>query len=75
MSGNEAGDRKCFRTLTEGRERRSRDHIVWQTVPSDGSGDWKSPAVEGRQFNGRYQQTIGPIRTEEMPPSQIGDTN
>ena len=75
MSGNKAGNRKCFRTLAEGRERRSRDHIVWQTVPSGGSGDWKGPAVEGRQFDGRHRQTIGQSRAEGTPTSQISDRN
>jgi len=31
-----------------------------QTVPDGGSGDWEGPAADGRQFHGRYQQTIGP---------------
>jgi len=31
-----------------------------QTVADGGSGDREGPAADGRQFNGRYQQTIGP---------------
>jgi len=50
-----------------GGRRRSRDHIVRQTVPNDGSGDWEGPAADGRQFDGRHQQTIGPSRAEGTP--------
>ena len=30
---------------------------------------------DGRQFHGRYQQTIGPSRAEGTSTRQIGDTN
>ena len=32
-------------------------------------------AADGRQFDGRYQQTIGPSRAEGTSTRQIGDTN
>jgi len=28
-------------------EGRSRDHIVRQTIPNGGSGDWEGPAADG----------------------------
>ena len=31
--------------------------------------------TDGRQFHGRYQQTIGPSRAEGTSTRQIGDTN
>ena len=40
-----------------------------------GSGDREGPAADGRQFHGRYQQTIGPSRAEGTSTRQIGDTN
>ena len=46
-----------------------------QAVPDGGSGDREGPAADGRQFNGRHQQTIGPSRAEGKPTRQIGDTN
>jgi len=54
---------------------RSRDYIVRQTVPDGGSGDWEGPVADGRQLDGRHQQTIGPSREEGTPTRQIGDTN
>jgi len=39
------------------------------------SGDWGGLAADGRQFHGRYQQTIGPSRAEGTSTGQIGDTN
>jgi len=44
-------------------QRWCRDHTVRKTVPNGGSGDWEGLAAYGRQFDGRYQQTIGPSRT------------
>jgi len=45
-----AGSReeKRFQTLTEGRQRWSRNHIVSQTVLNGGSEDWEGPAANGR---------------------------
>jgi len=33
------------------------------------------PAADSRQFQGRYQQTIGPSRAAGTPTRQFGDTN
>ena len=60
-------EQKCFQTLTEGRQRLGRDHIVRQTVPNVWFGDREGPAADGRQFDGRHQQTIGPSRAEGTP--------
>ena len=68
-------EQKCFHTLTEGRQRRGRDHIVRHAVPDGASGDWEGPATDVSQFHGRYQQTIGPSRAEGTSTRQIGDTN
>jgi len=39
--------------LMEGRQRRSRDHIVWQTVRNGGSGGWEGPeTTEGNERTG-----------------------
>jgi len=61
-----------FQTLTEGRQRRGRDHIVRQTVPNGESCDWEGPVADSRQFKGRYPQTIGLSRSEGTPTRQIG---
>jgi len=68
-------EEKCFQTLTEGRKRRSRGHVVRQTVPNGRSGDWEDLAVNGRQFRGRRQQKVGPSRTEATSTREMGDTN
>ena len=72
-------EQKRFQTLTEGRQRWEHgadgDYIVRQTVPDGGSGDWEGPVADGRQLDGRHQQTIGPSREEGTPTRQIGDTN
>jgi len=68
-------EQKCFQRLRECREIRSRDHTVRQTVANGVSGDWEGPAADGRQFDGRRQQTIGPSRAEGTSTRQIGDTN
>jgi len=39
------------------------------------SGDWEGPVVDGRQFKGRHQRTIGASRAEGTSTRQIGDTN
>jgi len=36
-----------------------------------GPGDWEGLAADGRHFNGRYQQTIGPDRAERTPTRQL----
>jgi len=72
MPGNEAWNRNVF---IRNVERRGRYHVVGQAVPDGGSGDREGPAADGRQFNGRHQQTIGPSRAEGTPTRQIGDTN
>ena len=59
-------EQKRFR-LTEDRQRRGRDHIVWQTDANGGFGDWVGPTTDGRQFNGWYQQTVGLSRAEGTP--------
>jgi len=46
--------KKCVQTLTEDRKRRSRGHVVRQTVPNGRSGDWKGPVANGRHR--RHQQ-------------------
>jgi len=38
---------KRFQTLTEGRKRRNRGHVVRQTVPNGRSGNWEGPAANG----------------------------
>ena len=66
MSGNEAWNRNDLDTdgrLTETGQN-NRYHVVRQTVANGGSGDREGPAANGRQFNGRNQQTIGPSRAE-----------
>ena len=76
MSGNEAWNRKVLDAdgrLTETGQ--IAYHAVRQTVPNSGSGDWKGPAADGRQFHGRHQQTIGSSRAEGTSTRQIGDTN
>jgi len=75
MSENEAWKRNGFQTLTEGRKRRSRSHVVRQTVPNGRSGDWEGPAANGGHFHGRHQQKVDPSRTEATPTREIGDTN
>ena len=73
-SGNKAGNRNV--SDGDGRStRRGWDHTVRQTVPAGGSGDWEGSAADGWQFNGQYQQTIGPSTVEGTPTRQIGDTN
>jgi len=47
-SGKEV-EQKCLYA-----DRRSRDHVVRQTVPYGGSGDWEGPTANGRQFNGQH---------------------
>jgi len=42
-------------------------HVVQQIVSNGGSGNWEGPPVDGRQFNGQYQQTVGPSREEGTP--------
>jgi len=66
---------KCFQTLTEGRKRQSRGHIVRQTVPNGQSGSWEGPAANGRQFHGWHQWKVGPSRTQATPTKEIGDMN
>ena len=76
MSGNEAWNRKVLDAdgrLTETGQ--IAYHAVRQTVANSGSGDWEGPAADGRQFHGRYQQTIGSSRAEGTSTRQIGDTN
>jgi len=68
-------EEKCFQSLTEGRKRRSRGHVVWQTVPNGWSGDWEGPAANSRQFHGRHQQKVGSSRTEATATREMGDTN
>ena len=46
-------EQKCFPTLTEGRQRRGRDHVVRQTAADGGSGDREGPTADGRHFDGR----------------------
>jgi len=53
-------------------ETRGRYHVVRQAVPDDGSGDRDGPAADGRQFHGRYQQTIGPSRADRGNVDQAG---
>jgi len=45
---------KRFQTLTEYRQRQSRDHFVRQIVQASESGDWEGSAADGRQFDGRH---------------------
>ena len=40
----------CSQMLTKGWQRWSKDHIVRQTVPNNGSRDWKGPVADGRQY-------------------------
>jgi len=60
-------EEKRFQTLTEGRKRRSRGHVVRQTVPNGRSRDWEGPAANGRQFHGRHQHWSewGPVAIKE----------
>jgi len=46
-----------FQTPTEGRQRRRRYHVVRQTVPNGGSGDWEGLAADGRQLVGLLVRT------------------
>ena len=64
MSGNEAWNRNVLNADGRLTEKWSRYHVVRKTVPDVGSGDWEGPAADGRQFNGRHQQTIGPSRAD-----------
>jgi len=64
MSGNEAWNRNVLNADGRLTEKWSRYHVVRKTVPDGGSGDWEGPAADGRQFNGRRQQTIGPSRAD-----------
>jgi len=63
-SGNEAWNRNVLNADGRLTEKWSRYHVVRKTVPDGGSGDWEGPAADGRQFNGRRQQTIGPSRAD-----------
>ena len=74
VSGNEGWNRNVFKRWRKV-DRRGRCHVVLQAVPDGGSGNWEGPAADGRQFHGRYQQTIGPSRAEGMPTRQIDDMN
>ena len=72
MPGNEAWNRNVF---IRNVDRRGRYHVVGQAVPDGGSGDREGPAADGRQFNERHQQTIGPSRAQGTSTRQIDDTN
>jgi len=63
MSGNEAWNRNVSDADGRLTETGQRSHFR-QAVPDGGSGDWEGPAADGRQFHGRYQQTIGLSRAE-----------
>jgi len=43
---------KCFKTLSEYRERLCRCHVWWKTVPDSGAGNRKSPFVDVERLNG-----------------------
>jgi len=57
MAVNEAWKRNVS-DADKGQKRRSRCHVVWQTVPNGRSGDWEGLAANGRQFHGRHRQKV-----------------
>ena len=60
MSGNEAPSRNVFRRWRK--VDRDGAEITLSGRLLGGSGDWEGPAADGRQFDGRPKQTIGPSR-------------
>ena len=53
MSGILWQAKKCFKTLSEYRQRRCRGHVWWKTVPEVGAGNWKSPFADSGEVEQR----------------------
>ena len=65
---------KCFKTLSEYRERRCRCHVWWKTVPEAGAGSRKSPFADGREIERWYSKLVGVSRPESLPGWRVSDT-
>jgi len=78
MSGNEAWNRNVFKRWRkvdrDGADITLSGRLLQMVGPFTVGGR-AFPVADGKQLQGRHQQTIGPSRAEGTSTRQIGDTN